>query len=206
MQPQDAYPGGAFPKINPCVCRTNAYQYTAFAYEQKCTVLNDLCACGRWGRAENEVWFGGVTCGDIQFERMGAVEFRAIKVDFLDISLFCYLLACLFAWPVIECLQLGSVQLLVSWISMSQNPTIEESSSSHTEIHAPHLEALQPIILFTKCPYPSAGSESILKKLSNGFPSGILISDFSRFRHLSFRLTKRPCLTKRVDSGDASAP
>lgn len=24
------------------------------------------------------------------------------------------------------------------------------------------------IILFTKCPYPSAGSESILKKLSNG--------------------------------------
>lgn len=55
MQPQDAYPGGAFPKINPCVCRTNAYQYTAFAYEQKCTVLNDLCACGKWGRAENEV-------------------------------------------------------------------------------------------------------------------------------------------------------
>lgn len=30
------------------------------------------------------------------------------------------------------------------------------------------LESSPVIILFTKCPYPSAGSESILKKCSNG--------------------------------------
>lgn len=40
-----------------------------------------------------------------------------------------------------------------------------QSCSKPAPIRAPALRDLPAIILFTKCPYPSAGSESILKKL-----------------------------------------
>lgn len=52
------------------------------------------------------------------------------------------------------------------------------------------------IILFTKCPYPSAGSESILKKLSNGL-HGIFYRVFSSMSS-NVGLTREISLSRRA--------